>query len=224
MHCTPLPLQYLLRRRLLFYESPIQKGRISWSHCWMSLVAITRTRQCWQNDFSPLTSFTPSHARQIFVISPDFATFIWLSFAGISEKSSHRPRRGLLIAFNGIRSAFRSLPGKRLRKPPSAKQPLRLVKKRKGDPSTQACSQSLSFQFRHRKRSNSRKRTCCSRVYHWCHGKGHHFRTHLVDCICRRGLKVHLPFFLFLQRAIQWRHYVGPLLQGFVRTLLWNAK
>ena len=57
----------------------------------ISLVAITKALQYWQKDFSPFTSFTPSHARQTFVFSPGFTTLIWLSFPDISEWSNQRP-------------------------------------------------------------------------------------------------------------------------------------
>jgi len=49
---------------------------MSWLNGIMSLVAKTKTLQYWQKDFSPFTSFTPSHARQTFVFSPGFATLI----------------------------------------------------------------------------------------------------------------------------------------------------
>ncbi|KAH9205341.1 hypothetical protein DL95DRAFT_397709 [Leptodontidium sp. 2 PMI_412] len=51
----------------------------------MHLVAMTKTLKYWQKDLYPFTSFTPSYARQRFVISPAFATFILFSFPITSE-------------------------------------------------------------------------------------------------------------------------------------------
>jgi hypothetical protein len=53
----------------------------------MCQVAITKTLKYWQRDLSPLgfTSFTPFYARQTFVISLAFATFILFNFPITSE-------------------------------------------------------------------------------------------------------------------------------------------